>query len=82
MVLALIKCNNQPACIRKIIQVMNNVEGKMKFLYIFSVSFCIEILIKFDAAYPTTFLQFSGFCFYFLMSYGCRKETLKHISDR
>jgi len=38
-------------------QVMNNDEGKMKFLYIFSVSFCIENLIIFDAAYPTTFLQ-------------------------
>lgn len=61
IVLTLTKCNIQPAwllvCIRKIIQVMNNVEGKVKFLYTFSMIFCIEIFITFDAAYPTTFLQ-------------------------
>ena len=90
MVLALIKCNNQPAWllirIRKIIQVMNNVEGKMEiFIYIqhdilywnFDYIWC-----NISHNLPTTTAKFSGVYFYFLMSYGCHNETLKHISGR
>lgn len=90
MVLALTKCNNQPAWllirIREIIQVLNYAEAKMTFLYIFSI---MSLYWNFEYIWcsinhnlPTTTAKFSGSYFYFLMSYGCQKETLKHISGR